>query len=539
MQNALNWGLRANDVGFVNLYSYVAETAPFSDGRREYVLDYPPMRLLTFDIWAKWLGHEGLDSPVWQPLFNVNMPLLLFNMAMELASAIAVFFLVRRWARPGRGFSSTGVGYLAAAFLWFNPAVILNSWGQPTWDVWVLPFYLYALIFASSGQWFACGLLLAVGATFKGQLLAVVPIFLLWPTFAGNLRGAAQCSAGFLLGFAVVVSPWMITRPEAFAGLVQRRPDYRAIIWISCLVIWTVMAIATAKAAGRSMRSCAQLACAGLGLVICFMAGMGWKIHLATAIVLSVCFLGLRRISNRWFLICVSTVAAAGLFSCVLLFHGTIDWYRIAYIYGAERFPELEQGNADSLAGLLAANYGWRSEDIVAKFPSHLLFGFPKSIFNLTISAALVISYALSLFICSFAIASLHRRRDPRWLVGATTPWLLFFSLMPHMHERYLLWGSAVGAIVVGVNFGWILLVALLSSITWMMTIGSMFASGSPDGFGRSLGPHFGQDLNQLILKSYPAAAWPVLLCTCIFLYFTLSAAMGKNSLQNKNSRLG
>ena len=56
--------------------------------------------------------------------------------------------------------------------------MILDAHGWPQWDVWILPFYLFAALAALKNRWFWCGCLLALGAMLKGQLLFVAPLFL-------------------------------------------------------------------------------------------------------------------------------------------------------------------------------------------------------------------------------------------------------------------------------------------------------------------------------------------------------------------------
>src|SRR5438034_55753 len=72
-------------------------------------------------------------------------------------------------------------GLAAASVAWLEPSMILDAHGWPQWDVWILPFYLFAALAALKNRWFVCGCLLAAAAMFKGQLLFVTPFFILWP----------------------------------------------------------------------------------------------------------------------------------------------------------------------------------------------------------------------------------------------------------------------------------------------------------------------------------------------------------------------
>jgi hypothetical protein len=174
--------------GYVALYDRVKDEAYEND----YQLDYPPLRLLVMSLWAKQVRHEfpGVDDG--HPK-HVE-PLLHANLLCELLSAIAIFLLVRLWvsrSSAAGNLESLGViaadrrasmcGLAAASVAWLEPSMILDAHGWPQWDVWILPFYLFAALAALTERWFLCGCLLAVGAMLKGQLLFVAPFFVFWP----------------------------------------------------------------------------------------------------------------------------------------------------------------------------------------------------------------------------------------------------------------------------------------------------------------------------------------------------------------------
>jgi hypothetical protein len=200
----------------LGLYDRVKETAYEND----YALDYPPLRLLIMAIWTKQVrdGFPGVDNE--HPKL-VN-PLLKINLICELVSAAAIFFLVRscvlrssrehwRWLRslsPEQRASICGLA--AASVAWLEPSMILDAHGWPQWDVWILPFYLFAALAALKNRWFWCGCLLGAGAMLKGQLLFVAPFFLLWPLWQKRWASALCVLAGFIAIWAVIVSPWLL-----------------------------------------------------------------------------------------------------------------------------------------------------------------------------------------------------------------------------------------------------------------------------------------------------------------------------------------
>ena len=97
--------------------------------------------------------------------------------------------------------------------------MILDAHGWPQWDVWILPFYLFAALAALKNRWFVCGCLLATGAMFKGQLLFVAPFFVLWPLWQKRWNRALRVLAGFISTAALIASPWLLRTPAAWIAL--------------------------------------------------------------------------------------------------------------------------------------------------------------------------------------------------------------------------------------------------------------------------------------------------------------------------------
>src|SRR5438128_5439495 len=213
--------------GYFALYDRVKREAYEND----YGLDYPPLRLLVMSVWAKQVRSEfpGVDDG--HPKL-VN-PLLKMNLLCELISAVAIFLLVRFWversARATRSPFLRGLpprhrafirGLAAASVAWLEPSMILDAHGWPQWDVWIVPFYLFAVLAALKNRWFLCGALLAAGAMFKGQLLFVAPFFVLWPLWQKRWNRALRVLAGFAVTTAMIASPWLLRTPAAWVALV-------------------------------------------------------------------------------------------------------------------------------------------------------------------------------------------------------------------------------------------------------------------------------------------------------------------------------
>jgi hypothetical protein len=211
--------------GYFALYDRVKDKA--YEG--EYNLDYAPLRLLAMAIWAK----EVRDGFPWVDKDHPKLvnPLLKINFICELVSALAIFLLVRECLQRSRPTQASLLGRLpqqhrgwicglaAASAAWLEPSMILDAHGWPQWDVWILPFYLFAAFAALKDRWFWCGCLLAVGAMLKGQLLFVAPFFVFWPLWQKGWLPTLRMLAGFVATTAFIVSPWLLRSPAAWAVL--------------------------------------------------------------------------------------------------------------------------------------------------------------------------------------------------------------------------------------------------------------------------------------------------------------------------------
>lgn len=225
--------------GFYALYDRVAADA--FDG--EYYLDYPPLRLLVMSIWARQVRKEFPGAEDGKPEYVE--PLLRVNVFCELLSALGIFLLVRLWVNRAAGATGSPIlhrldphsrgwicGLAAAVLAWLDPSLILDAHGWPQWDVWILPFYIFAALAASTRRWFLCGVLLAVGGMLKGQLLLVAPFFVVWPLWQRRWERAFRVVVGFTFTFALIAAPWLL---QNWISLVA--------VLLVCVTMWIVARI--------------------------------------------------------------------------------------------------------------------------------------------------------------------------------------------------------------------------------------------------------------------------------------------------------
>jgi len=190
-------------------------------------------------------------------------------------------------------------GLLAASVAWLEPSMILDAHGWPQWDVWIVPFYLFALLAVLKNRWFACGCLLAAGAMLKGQLLFVTPFFLFWPLWQKRWMRAFRVLTGFASTVALLASPWLLRNPAA---------------WI------TVGIVASASSS----------------LVL-------WRRS---------------RHAGTW----IAGLTALAVFVVATFDGGSFAWLQVGFLYGSEHYPYLFISSCYNLASLLA-NLGWELKD--------------------------------------------------------------------------------------------------------------------------------------------------------------------------------
>jgi hypothetical protein len=292
--------------GYLALYDRVKHKAYDKD----YGLDYPPLRLLVMAIWARQVRNQfpGVDDG--HPKL-VN-PLLKINLLCELLSAVAIFLLVRlclqRQSLATQSSFPRGLplehrasicGLAAASVAWLEPSMVLDAHGWPQWDVWILPFYLFAAFAALKNRWFLCGCLLAIGAMFKGQLLFVSPFFVLWPLWQKRWTRALRVLAGFIATAALIASPWLLRTPAA---------------WIALLAVTG-----------------------------------------ASSLLLLQCTLPNR---SAW----ISGMTGCAAFVIGAFTGGSFAWLRVGFLYGSEHYPYLVISSCYNLASLLS-KLGWSLKD--------------------------------------------------------------------------------------------------------------------------------------------------------------------------------
>jgi hypothetical protein len=492
---------------FVRRYDTVVDEAP--DAR--YDLDYTPARLLVMTFWARYVRRvdPGGDRFAQEDA----LPLLQFNTACDIDAGVLMFLLVHHWVKRSRRAPGAEAGrrlgasrfwasrfwvresawmiaLLAALVCWFNPSTLLDAHIWPQWDVWIVPFYLGAMYLASLELWFCAGVTVAVGAMFKGQIMMVAPVLALWPLFGGRWSGALRVVLGFFFGAALCASPWLARNREAWE-------------WIgSVLLLGLVLVVIGSSRGKRSPRKRGRWPIWSLLFIVSLVArpcGLTNPYGVALGMAVALTPWLARHLGRAGSVIWLAVIATACLFLSASVFAGTWSWFKVGFEFPTRHFLNMANGGASNLPAILGNFYQWNVTDVV----------FQLGHWDVPMKMLLIAIYSLTVVLCAVG-ASLHdRRNDPRVLISLTAPWVLMFAILPQMHERYLVWGAAVGAVGFASSLGMGLMDLVVAGISLAM-VGRDLLSRDQD---------FQPLAYELFSGTHPGIGWMVALAAAIYLY--------------------
>lgn len=454
-------------------------------GSKRYGLDYTPARLLVMTMWTRevWaergVVHEYDDTMAWR--------LLWLNAGCGLATALGTFLVVRLWARReqvarGGGIVAVRSGYrnwggspaeawsrhrgwllgvVGALLVWFNVALLVNAHVFPQWDIWLMPGFVFAVYCASRGWWVGTGVLVALAAMLKGQVLMVLPVLAIW-AIAGGVGGVLRLLVGLGAGACVVVWPWLARGSEAWvwgglaaAGAVGVVVAREGGVWL-----WGRGRQGWRRAAALAMGAAAVGAMAMAGAYPAIDSTVpggwfGWVVGGLTAIgVVAALWKGWRALPS---------VALGAMVAAVMLggvrYGGSWSWFEIGFRFPTDNYLALFMGPTANIPAIMQESYESGISDVVWASSGG---------WELTLRVLLRGVYFLLLVPVGLMAAWHAKRGSARVLVCVAVPWVLMFAILPQMHERYLVWGALATAL--GVALGGVRglgMVVLHFGVTW------------------------------------------------------------------------
>jgi len=233
-----------------------------------------------------------------------------------------------------------------------------------------------------------------------------------------------------------------------------------------------------------------------------------------------------RRLHGPW----IALAVGAALLLCMPLFDASTGWLTIGYQRGTKLFPTLQVAEAHNIAGILTGQF-----ELHNRRAMHLeLFTLSRDTLGplwpwaaLTVKLPLLLKalFFVTLAALSFAAARHLRARDARFLAAAVGAWLWMFLLLPQMHERYLLFAALMSAALVAIDWRYLLLTALLSLSTMLMTLRTMIRT---NGSWRREPQHGVWDPRTIDVvqdaanHAYPGMSWAVLAAGVLVLLVAL-----------------
>ncbi len=606
------WGTQANEHGYLDLYDRLGHQDP----NAEQWLDYAPLRLAVMYTWARANASQYDYPDEWRPAREFHSTVLRFNTGVELITAMGVFLLARYWVvrsdrvpappgriarwfrtkvmrsrtpnepspmdgqdRPTRFFRGWTHGFIAALLVWFNPAIIISAHGWPTWDLWVIPFYLYGILLACTNRWFLAGMVIGAGAMFKGQQFMVAPIFVLWALFSGQPLHALRWALGLVFAIGALASPWMLTTYSQNGDEAVRSINRGAAYWVGGAMLTMCVAVILSMTIQRRRKSPAPAdappepssdetdemkptmfrrliarpgriallhALLGAGVFLSILypwlteanrtdLGMGLAISalIAGGLVGAMCL-------RRHRLAVIAGALGICLLFCMRVQGASHHWADASFGYGQRHWVKLVMGVTSNLPGILKERFGWKDADVTTAaftIDARQFLLWPAEPFDVNWKMTFAMIYFALLVPCAIGMAMHARRNDRRFLIAMTTPWLLFFCFPAQIHERYLLYAAGVSCTLAAVGAGMALLSVFMSIVTYIMTIQVMLIAARWRMGGEGmLDPERGRTWLRIARGTYPDIGWAILLCAGIFLYLTIMPGKKKHDGRMDNN---
>lgn len=488
-----------------------------AQGSGRYSLDYTPLRLMVMTLWVRevWAGEGQVrtyDDGTMGPLMKLNA-------VCGLLTALGTFLLMRHWLSrppPGEGLArrmwnehrAWVLSLVGSGLVWFNVTLLLNSHVFPQWDVWLLPFYVFACWAGSKRAWGTAGFLIAVGAMLKGQVLLASPVLVVW-ALCSDWRGVnvLRLAVGAGLGVSAVTWPWLVR-------------DGGVVVWAGVMsvgvlgvagLVWGLRRYGRlGRLGGMAVPVASGLLLAGVGSYPLWCAG-SWGLVAGVGVLGLVACVALWRRPGGALPTVLGGVVALAVLAGGWRYGGSWSWFEVGFRFPTDNYQALAMGTTANLPAILQQHYGWKLKDEVN------VGGVGVTLQWLLRGVYFALVVPMGVMAAWYA-----RRGDARVLVCLAVPWVLMFAILPQMHERYLVWGSVLTAMGVGLAGGVMRMgqLGLHVVTTWMgaTCIGVLILAqkgGWWPEMERALGP------------MVPGTGWAVVLLAMVYWFLCMGRPVG------------
>lgn len=446
MNRGYKWGDIARRRGVLNLYDMMRNQPTWA----RLWLDYAPLRLMTMWGWTSINSSRFEEASNYQNTLTFALPVIVLNTIADVASGVAVFVLVRRFSTRVRAF-------IASTCLFLNPAILVSGYAWMTWDGWLIPFFLCALYFSLRDRWWISGLLVGLGALFKGQIAFSAILFVVWPLMQGRWQYSLRWIAGAAFTIGLGVSPWMLRTATGSINLTS-------IVWVASVLVTTAIALSVTYLRGWGIRRWLWIAAGALGV---------------------------------------------SLLLCMKIANASDAWFICGYEYGTRHFDRLDVGLPDNIPAVLDKTFDFGSDTDVY-YPLFNIAGY-----TLTLKPAMQMLTLAFTLACTIAASRLQKNNDSRILIAAVLPWFFVYLLPLQIHERYLLYFAASSMCFLGSGVGPMAVGAVASGIAALSTLAVLLKPErlivQVDQSSYSLFVRHGAALRDFAMFFHPNAAWLLL----------------------------
>jgi hypothetical protein len=424
---------------------------------------------------------------------------------------------------------------VAATLAWINPASILDSFGWPQWEAWLLPFFLVSAVLVSLDWWLTAGLVLGVGCMFKGQLLFLCPVMILAPLFAGWPIRFLRIATGLTAAAGIVAWPWLVNTPHIKAYIFSALFAAALV----CLLTFFRQSIRRelSRLSPRNLRNrrlsrslippvipeetpwllwvlVSLCLFTAIYLPLMIYRHQDPSLHICTILLLLVILVIPWFLPRRRFAAFLLLILSASLWLAAFSLNGSFSWWQVGFVYGTQKHQDMQLGaqSLSNLSSILSQRYNWNLHDAVGTF--HLPF--VTTPVDVDLQAFMATILGITLVVCSAAAAIHLRRRDKKFLVALLAPCILFVTMLTQMAARYTMFAAVVSAVLVGVSVGMSLLQLLLVVISCAM-LGNQLLGTFPDTAPMTF---------SITRPTYPDSGWlTMLLAAVIFISVLIPSA--------------